>query len=135
MKREKVTAKQLAERLSGCDYGLEISNAEIEIAQTYGLVVVYGYSDDNMEFDGAICDEVDCWNGGKAFVSKSRKVYADDGSVPEDAKRNVIEALWCAPGSDAAWTYRTDIPHEAFNVYEDGELFCVGLVFSLEDLK
>lgn len=135
MKRKKVTSKSLAARLNGCEYGLETTGSTIKDAQESGLVIVYGYSDDNMEFDGAIHDEVGCWDGGKAFVSKSRKVYAAGGSVPEGAKRNVIEALWCAPGSDAAWTYKTDIPHETFNVYEDGELFCVGIVFSLEDLK
>ena len=45
-----------------------------------------------------------------------------------------IEAVWCDNASGASWSYKTDIPHETFNIYEDGELFCVGIVFSVEDL-
>lgn len=131
----KITASDLAQRLTGNEYGLEVSEAEARVAKENGLVIVYGYSDDNMEFEGAIHDEVGCYNGGKAFVSKSGEVYADDGCVPEEAKRNMIEAVWCDRERDAAWSYKTDIPHEIFNIYEDGELFCVGIVFSMEDLK
>lgn len=131
----KITASDLAQRLTGNEYGLEVSEAETRVAKENGLVIVYGYSDDNMEFEGAIHDEVGCYNGGKAFISKSGEVYTDDGSVPEDAQQNVIEAIWCDLNTVAAWVYRTDIPHETFNIYEDGELFCIGLVFSMEDLK
>lgn len=131
----RVTKEELAARLNGCEYGLETIGSTIKDAQESGLVIVYGYSDDNMEFEGAIHDEVGCYNGGKAFISKSGEVYADDGCVPEDARQNVIEAIWCDLNTVAAWVYRTDIPHETFNIYEDGELFCIGLVFSMEDLK
>lgn len=131
----KVTKEHLAARMNGCEYGLEADSSTIKDAQESGLVIVYGYSDDNMEFEGAIHDEVGCYNGGKAFVSKSREVYADDGCVPEEAKNNFIEAVWCDPERDAAWSYKTAIPHETFDIYEDGELFCIGIVFSMEDLK
>ena len=42
------------------------------------------------------------------------------------------EAVWGAGG--VSWTFETDIPHETFNIYENGELFCVGIVFRMEDL-
>ena len=59
-------------------------------------------------------------------------VYTDE--VPANTKLREIKAVWCAPGKPA-WSYETDIPHEKFNIYEDGELFCEGIVFSLEDLR
>jgi len=31
--------------------------------------------------------------------------------------------------------YETDIPHETFDIYEDGEKFCRGIVFSIDSLK
>ena len=31
--------------------------------------------------------------------------------------------------------YETEIPCERFDIWEDGEVYCVGLVFSIEDLK
>ena len=46
----------------------------------------------------------------------------------------MITAVWCDPESGASWSYKTDIPHETFNIYEDGELFCIGIVFSIDDL-
>ena len=38
-------------------------------------------------------------------------------------------------GSLIAWTYRTDIPHETFMIYEDGEPYCRGIVFNIDDVK
>lgn len=33
------------------------------------------------------------------------------------------------------WIYETDIPHETFMIYEGGEPYCRGIVFSVEDVK
>jgi len=33
------------------------------------------------------------------------------------------------------WTFATTIPHETFTIFEDGEPFCEGIVFSMEHLK
>ncbi len=44
-----------------------------------------------------------------------------------------IDALWCKePGY--SWTFRTDIPHATFEVVEDGEPYCRGIVFALADV-
>lgn len=77
----------------------------LEEARESGLVIVTGGSDDLMEFQGAIEDEGGCFDGMNS------------------------------DGIPASWTYKTDIPCERFNIWEDGELYCVGLVFSIEDLK
>lgn len=81
-----------------------------------------------------------------------RKLYEEwlDSLPPEErsaylkrkeAKRkSSITALLCmnmmmdADGVPATWTYKTEIPHEEFNIWEDGELYCVGIVFSIKDL-
>ena len=126
-----MTAKELAERLNGRQYGDEIIRAEAQLAKESGLVVVYGYSDDNMEFEGAIHDEFPCYDGGTAYIGKEKETYSLKDCQTDGAR--AIHALWCAPGMPA-WSYETDIPHETFNIYEDDELFCIGIVFSLEDL-
>lgn len=126
-----MTAIELARKLDGCEYGLEVSEEDVQLAKENGLVIVYGYSDDNMEFDGALHDEVGCYDGGVARVCKFG-VYTDE--VPANTELREIKAVWCATEDSAPWTYETDIPHATFNVYEDGELYCVGIVFSLEDL-
>lgn len=137
-----VTAKEMAEKLNGCQYGNEITRDEAQLAKESGLVVVYGYSDDNMELDGAIREEIGCYGGGSVYFTGSGLLEDPHCNEKEGcryfraAKKDSkeIKAVWCAPGK-AAWTYETDIPHETFNVYEDDDLFCVGIVFSLEDLK
>ena len=52
-----ITAKELAEKLNGRAYGDSFDDVKQE-AKESGLVIVYGASDDLMEFDGAIYDEV-----------------------------------------------------------------------------
>lgn len=123
-----MTAKEMASALNGAQYGNEVTRAENQIAKENGLVIVYGYSDDNTEFCGAIEDEVGCYDGGTIFLTKG-------GIVPEGTPgAKSIEAMWCCPGTGASWSFKTDIPHETFNVYEDGDLFCIGIVFALTDL-
>ena len=53
--------------------------------------------------------------------------------MPANAKLREIEAVWCAPGKPT-WSYETDIPHATFNICEDGELYCEGIVFSIDHL-
>lgn len=53
-------------------------------------------------------------------------------ATARDATKSV-QAVWHNNGGPC-WTFETDIPHETFNIYEDGELFCVGIVLSVEDL-
>lgn len=125
-----MTAKQLAAHLDGREYLKEITTEEEREAKANGLVVVYGYSDDNVELAGAISDEIGAWEGVVFHVEKDGSYKVEDSDAP-----NRIQAVWYAPESEAAWTFKTDIPHETYNIYEDGELFCIGIVFAMTDLK
>lgn len=131
-----MNAKELAKMLDGRQYMDEVTERDRQLAKENGLVIVYGYSDDNAEFDGAIYDEVGCFNGRTINLDRRGKII-DFDDFPGGYVGNLyqIEAVWCDKEIGASWSYRTDIPHETFNVYEDDELFCVGIVFSLEDLK
>lgn len=128
--------KEFASKLNGIHYGYpQFSDEEIAMAKVNGFVIVSGASDDLMEFEGAIRDEGDCFDGGK--------VYFDRNGVSQDGTKrvNVIEALWCDKealddnGNVITWTYKTDIPHETFMIYEDGEPYCRGIVFNIADLE
>jgi len=128
-----MTKEQLAEKLNGREYGEEITRDEAAQAKEHGLVVVYGTSDDLMEFYGAIHDEKDCWGGGTVYFDEEGQ---DD--CPYIAKAiegyKTIEAKWCAPDSPS-WTYETDIPHATFDIMEDGEVYCRGIVFEISALS
>ena len=131
---------KIAEALNGEQYPLRISD-DIKVALDHtDIVVVYGASDDLMEFEGAIRDEVDCYDGGTAYLHKSGLLQneCDDSECPyfkllmDDAPK--IEALWCKEDG-FSWTYKTDIPHSTFIVLEDDGKYCRGIVFNLSDVK
>lgn len=136
------TMKEFAEMLSDRSIGEEITKDEERQAADAGLVVAYGYSDDNVELRGAIDEEVGAWNGATIRLTKTGVLQGPACDSAENcecpyfaAAKNAaktIEAVWGAGG--VSWAFKTDIPHETFNIYEDGELFCVGIVFSVEDL-
>ena len=90
-------------------------------------MVVHGASDDLIEFRGAIRDEGDCYDGGTVlFDAKGVLPSWDSASECEEsaqeyferkAKARTIEALFAKEG-DYTWTYKTDIPHETFEIVE-----------------
>lgn len=127
-----MTKKELAEKLNGksLDYDFDL---ELEEARQNGLVVVTAASDDLMEFDGAINDEGGCYGGGTVWFNKNGVV---DTPTTSD---KCIEAVWCdgenRDGLPATWTYKTNIPCERFDIWEDEDIYCEGLIFSIEDLK
>lgn len=131
--------KEFAQQLDGKEYdSYMFTKKEIQTAKDNGWVIVTGASDDLMEFEGAMSDEGGCFDGGKVWFSKE-SVY--NGEDDKKDFPNCIEALWCDKnskdenGNVITWTYKTDIPHETFMVYEDGEPYCMGIVFSIMDLK
>lgn len=151
-----MTTKLLADLLNGKTDN-EITKEIEKIAKENGLVIVYGASDYLMEFRGAIYNEGDCYGGGEFLFTK--KGCLRNQEECEDAiqtlkengynidclniQSNKINALWCPDrinslGGDyknVSWAYETDIPHEKFNLMEDGEIYCIGIVFSISDLK
>ncbi len=128
MNWQTMTARQLAGRMNGRQYQNEITPEEEREAYCNRLVAVFGYSDDCVEFAGYIDDEVGAFEGTTVYVDH-------DGVSKDRIGENAITAVWCDDNSVATWTFKTDIPHETFNVYEDGELFCEGIVFCMDDLK
>lgn len=141
-----ITKEDLAKLLNGKDYREEIAPELLLQAKENGLVIVYGHSDDLMEIEGAISDEGGCYDGGEFRIDRDgivpdREMMEEDEDDDEamDAwlqrkkAAKKIEAVWGAK-NQPAWTYKTKIPHATFNVMEDGEVQCRGLVFNITDL-
>ena len=138
-----MTAKELAAMLSGRERGEEIILGEERDIKAAGLVAVYGYSDDNVEFRGAIDYEAGAYDGGTVYLTKAGILESPSCECAEDCdcpyfarereKAKAIKAVWHDEGCPC-WTFETDIPHETFTVMEDGEPWCIGIVFSVEDL-
>ena len=137
-----MTPTELAALLTGANYPIRLDGNLTAKAKAHGLVIVYGASDDLMEFEGAIYDEVGCYDGGTAKVDAKgllpdRESIEDDDTLRDYFAREphakTIEALW-DNDTGYSWTYRTDIPHATFEVIEGGEPYCLGIVFALADL-
>jgi hypothetical protein len=145
-----VTKEELAAKLTGREYTQEITEAEGVEAKKSGLIVIFGGSDDLVELRGAIYDEVDAYDGGTVLIAPNGtllpgEIDRDDETVLRahnvfetvQARRDLalkIEALWCKePGY--SWTYKTAAPHATFEVMEDGEHYCRGVVIDLKEMR
>ena len=139
-----ITKEQLAARLNGREYTKEITKAEEREAKAAGLVVLFGASDDLAELRGAIHDEayppgdgrMHMTRGGVALdwdeIDHTDKMQCRRYFATEAKKKRLITAIW--DRDDISWQYETDIPHATFDIMEDGETYCRGIVFSLADL-
>jgi hypothetical protein len=137
-----MNAKDLAAQLNGIQYPVRIPKTLTDAAKAAGLVIVYGASDDLMEFEGAIYDEVGACNGTEVCIDArgllpNRDSIEDDDELKDYFAREPgakpIEAIWCKE-DDYSWTYKTSIPHETFVVLEDGcPPYCRGIVFALSE--
>lgn len=134
-----MTKEQLAALLNGREYPMVITDAEAKQAKKDGLVVVSGASDDLCELRGALYDEAGCCDGGililnrKGFVenhSDCECMYCGFKEYTNSLAR--IEAIWDRDG--VSWQYETSIPHATFDIMEDGEVYCRGLVLELAAL-
>lgn len=132
--------KEFAKMLDGRSIGDEVSKELRKIAEDNDFIIIHGASDDLAVIDGRINDEVgSLYNGGEiAFVDGYlfSKECGDD-ECPHDSRiwdcAIKVEADWCAPDKPC-WSYSTSIPHEKFNIIEDGEVWCEGIVFRKEHI-
>lgn len=141
-----MTKEELALSLNGRLYGQEINAEEAKQAKAAGLVVLYGYSDDGVELAGAIDDEIGAWNGTTLRVTKQGLLpewdnidHKDEAACAKyfeqrDMAQWLIKCRWCADPDGPAWAFETTIPHATFEVMEDGDVFCRGIVFSMANL-
>lgn len=135
-----MTIKEFAQSLDERKYTyshLQFSKSEIEKAKENGFVIVYTTFDDLIGFKGAIWDESSCFHGNEVYFDRGGVIYSEDKEevlgynkiiVLRHKKRDENNIL-------ATWAYETNIPHETFKIWKDDELFCVGIVFSVDDVS
>lgn len=141
--------EKFAELLNGRQYREEITKEEENQAKEHGLIVCFGQSDDLLEFRGAIYDEIGAWDGTVAHL-----VIAKGGNIsilPSERHNELMEifnetgieyslpkvgisAVWSPKEPECSWLIKTEIPHVTFDILEDGELYCRGIVVSKEDI-
>jgi hypothetical protein len=134
-----MTKEELAKRLDGREIEAEVCADEEAEIKASGLVVVFGASDDLIEFRGAIHGEDD--GCVEVFINMEGLMESEcgDNDCPHFGRMtrsaSKIKALWCEEEGGPAWTYKTNIPHASFNIMEGEEVYCRGIVFDIRDVR
>lgn len=135
-----ITMEEAAAALDGNEYAREGSDELFARMKAAGLVAAFGASDDLLEMRGAIHDEVGAYDGGKAHLGPDGLLTNECSNCDcphfEKALEGApyVEALWCPTGDDGpSWMIRMpdSRPTETFKIMEDGEIYCIGIVFPL----
>lgn len=128
--------KEFASMINGRERGNELSSKEEALAKELGYVIVFGYSDDVTIFKGAINDEVGSYEGLSIYINKNGLFEECDCkckySMIAKSKCNKIKAIW---GEEYSWRYETSVPHSKFEIFEDDEKYCEGIVFDIRSLN
>ena len=141
----------LAEMINGRSSRNEMHKEEEQIAKESGLVVIFGASDDLIEFRGAIYDEIDAYDGTHFIIAtpgieipvdedeetyrKAKELEAVPIEEESPIKKNRFEAVWSPDEPECSWLIKTDLPHSTFDIMEDGELYCRGLIIEVAVLS
>lgn len=153
------TIEDLAKLLDGNEYRDELVNQKgidvIGLCKQKGWIVVYGASDDLLEIDGALSDELGAWGGCVAKFYKKGEFYPEYGeedtyhktsedsffSIDKNEQNRIkndnekcllIESVWDPNEIDASWQINCKgAPHVSFNVMEDEEVYCEALVIDI----
>lgn len=98
-----------------------------------GLVVVYAASDDLVEVEGAMTQEIGAYDGVKLTVSKAQGFYETTAGEPD------IEFRWCDDSSEDSvcpWSVICNLPHRKFDILDDEGYVCsVGVVLHIDDIR
>jgi hypothetical protein len=148
-----MTRTELAMKLTGRKYGDEMTDEEEQLAKDNGLIVIFGQSDDLIEFRGVIYDEISAWDGTDFIIATpGTKIPVDEDeetyrkakalepiSISEDSStnKNRFKAEWCPSDEDCSWRITTDLPNTTFQIMnEDDEnhVYCYGVVIEVKDL-
>ncbi len=137
-----MNAKEWAKKLNGREYTKEITAEEEKQAAANGIIIIFGASDDLLEFRGVIDDEFGA-NGGREVKLTPDLTIFNPTENRETFKYNesqivrfpMVKAVWCPAEIDVRWLIVTDLPCETFDILEDGELFCRGVVIEAKEVK
>ena len=110
-----MTKEELAAMLDEMQFGTEISSEIKQIAMDNNLLIVYGAGDEWLSMCGMI---------NRDYVCPSRWKIEDE--LPSPILVNRFDT-----NVGVFWSFMTDLPCAEFKIYEDDNLYCVGIVIDL----
>lgn len=132
-------ARDIARDLHGSEYPFDPDGGTEHWASENGIVIIYGASDDLMEIRG-FCDDERYGEGTALFdidglLPIRENINNDDmlrGYLNRKPHAMPVKGIWGKGG--ISWTYETDIEHYTFDIMEDGNVYCRGIVFSIYEV-
>lgn len=136
-----MTKEEAAKLLNGREYRSEMTQAEEAMFRDAGLIIAIGQSDDIGGFFGALSDEIGAYGGataplclvGGALVIREKqeneRALIKAGWTPPKEIASV-RFDWCPEGFNGSWRVTSNVPYSTFDILEDGERYCQGIVIS-----
>ena len=141
----------LADHLNNRQYREELDDKLEQFAKNYNYVVAFGASDDLIEFRGAFEEEFGAseelyFDKEFKIISNHNKIKLDERSIRsnnyvsiykfdlEVELKNKITQEWRPKDSKASWRLSANFPYKTFNIFDEESLYCVGIVFDINDL-
>jgi len=144
-----VDKKKIASVLNGIEYPVQLPNIIREELELNNFVAVYFHSDDLVYLKGAISDCLKITDGDYIYFKKNNINHGSDKNTIyktfdvsilinkcednccyyEELTKKACAKILCED-----YELITDISHETFTVFEDGELYCLGIVFDINDI-
>jgi hypothetical protein len=132
-----MTKEELAARLNGREYGSETTNEDIVDAMDSGLVIIHGASDDLVEINGAISEEIGASSEGSEFwLFRSGIPVSEcgDDDCPYFKRERDKAEMFFVEYTTTGWHFTTSVPHAGFTIFEGGEVYGTGIVIDVRDL-
>ena len=127
-----MNAKEFAESLSGRTAGKEITETECDLAHRSNWLVLFGHSDDCVECRGFLTDEFPEQEIMIFHSNKLNKLISSDEC--EYNPKLVIVGYYSL---DGIWSILISgkVDYYSFDIYQNEELYCIGVVVDLLTLK
>ncbi|MDF8363309.1 MULTISPECIES: hypothetical protein [Achromobacter] len=137
-----LTAAELASRLHNRQYGNEITSEEEKEAGRAGLLIVFGASDDLLEFRGAFRDQAGAYDSATVqfHAGGALPAWDDLDKTNEDDVLQYFEQKMNANQVTAHWDHEgyswfiepgMGLGYAVFDVLEDDERYCRGIVIDM----
>lgn len=145
----KITKERLAEILNGREYRDEITEDEKKEAKEAWLIVVFWYSDDNVILNWAIDDEIWAWGWTSFYIRWNHLLKLETLDEVLDslddyewylrwlANKDLESSKLIKAHDDKdwyTWFIETELSHSTFDIMEDWEKFCRGIIIDKNDL-
>lgn len=141
----------MAKALNGCSY-CNLPWALVQRAKAERLLIVVGESDDIVSLYGVVNDEASSsFMVGPSGIQPSLSSMLEEclervsryGEGDQTARKQLTD--WVSANSQSGvvtanypdehgWSFKTELDHACFEVIEDGDVQCVGIVLALDAL-